>query len=171
MTSQYILQTNRLTLRKLTTDDMEFIVELLNTPGWLQFIGDRNVHNRDQAIAYLENGPFKSYQQHGFGLWLVADKTDGRPIGMCGLLVRDQLETPDIGYAFLPAFQGRGYAFESVSAVLIYAKNQLGIERVSAITLPDNLRSINVLTKSGLKFKSEFSFHGNAEILHLYRNF
>lgn len=170
MNTSYILQTNRLLLRKLTTDDAEFIIELLNTPGWLQFIGDRNVHNKKQTIAYLENGPFKSYQQHGFGLWLVADKTDCKPVGMCGLLVRDQLETPDIGYAFLPAFHGRGLAFEIVSAVLLYAKYELGIKKISAITLPDNVRSINVLQKAGLKFVRVFSFAGSKEVLHLYSN-
>lgn len=165
-----ILRTDRLLIRRLTLDDTDFIIELLNTPGWLQFIGDRNVRTKEQAVAYLENGPFKSYQQHGFGLWLVADKVDGKPVGMCGLLVRDQLETPDIGYAFLPAFHGKGYAFEVVSAVLLYAKSELGIKKVSAITLPDNVRSINVLQKAGLKFVKVFSFAGSKEELQLYSN-
>lgn len=165
-----ILHTDRLLIRRLTLDDTDFIIELLNTPGWLQFIGDRNVRTKEQAVTYLENGPFKSYQQHGFGLWLVADKVDGKPVGMCGLLVRDQLETPDIGYAFLPAFHGKGYAFEVVSTVLSYAKNELGIKRVSAITLPDNVRSINVLQKAGLKFVKVFSFAGSKEDLQLYSN-
>src|SRR5688572_21540231 len=116
----YFLETQRLGLREFTRDDAVFIVELLNTPGWLQFIGDRNVKTKEQAIIYLENGPLKSYKENGFGSWMVELKEDKTPIGMCGILRRESLENPDIGFAFLPEYTGKGYAFEIASATLSY---------------------------------------------------
>lgn len=101
-----ILETERLRLCEFTIEDHAFVAELVNSPGWLKYIGERNVKTPDQARAYLENGPVKSYHEHGFGLWLVELLKTEEPIGMCGLLRRDQLEHPDIGFAFLPAFTG-----------------------------------------------------------------
>jgi RimJ/RimL family protein N-acetyltransferase len=166
----YTLETERLRLRKFTLDDTKFIIELLNSPGWLQFIGDRNVKTEEQAIAYLENGPLKSYRQHGFGLSLVERKDDGKAIGMCGIIKRDNLENPDIGFAFLSDFNGRGYAFEMACATLSYAKVQLNIPRVSAITLAENSKSIRLLDKLGLQFVRTFCFPGSEEQLLLYSN-
>ena len=98
-----ILQTERLLLREFTEDDAAFIVELLNSPGWIQYIGDRNIKTEEQAREYLNNGPLKSYRQNGFGLYMVEKKDDHTPIGMCGIIKRDTLNNPDIGFAFLPA--------------------------------------------------------------------
>ena len=98
-TTPCIFETERLRLRKFTFDDTKFIIELLNSPGWIEFIGDRNVKTEDQAAAYLQNGPMKSYVQNGFGLSMVETKA-GHPIGMCGILKRDTLDNPDIGFAF-----------------------------------------------------------------------
>src|SRR5215210_8708442 len=100
----YILETDRLRLRQFTLQDTSFIIELLNSPGWLKFIGDRNVKSEPQARNYLENGPLKSYQEYGYGLSMVERKTDNQAIGMCGILKRQTLEHPDIGFAFLPRF-------------------------------------------------------------------
>lgn len=164
----YFFETDRLRLRKFTLDDTRFIVSLLNSPGWLQFIGDRNVKTEDQAKAYLENGPIKSYSVNGYGLSLVERKEDNTSVGMCGILKRDYLDNPDIGFAFLPEFQGKGYAFEIADATLQYAKNQLNIPNISAITVPGNLRSIQLLEKIGLKFISTFSLPESEEELFLY---
>jgi len=164
----YFLETQRLGLRKFVSDDAFFIVELLNTPGWLQFIGDRNVKTAEQAIRYLEEGPIKSYKQNGFGLWMVELKKDKTPIGMCGILKRKNLEHPDIGFAFLPEYTGKGYAIEIASATLSYGREKLGIEKILAITIPGNEKSIRLLEKIGLSFKENISATEEGEQLLLY---
>jgi RimJ/RimL family protein N-acetyltransferase len=166
----YILETNRLSLKEFTREDAFFIIELLNSPGWLQFIGDRNVKTNEQAIAYLENGPLKSYSDNKFGLWMVELKETKTAIGMCGLIKRDSLENPDIGFAFLPSYVGKGYAFEIASATLAFAKDTLGIQKISAITVGSNSRSIRLLEKTGFRFIKTFRFPGSEENLSLYSN-
>ena len=146
-----ILETERLILRQFELTDAKFIVELVNTPGWLEFIGDRNIRTEEAAIHYLQNGPIKSYKENGFGLSMVELK-DGTPIGMCGILRRDTLESPDIGFSFLPAFMEMGYAFEIANATINYAKDKLNLKTILAITVPTNKRSIRLLEKIGLKF-------------------
>lgn len=168
---KYILETERLRLREFTLDDSLFIIDLMNSPGWLKFIGDRNVRTIEQAKKYLENGPIRSYRENGFGLSMVERKEDGVPVGMCGILRRDTLETPDIGFAFLPTFSGKGYAFEIASAVMAYAESNLGLARMSAITVRENDRSISLLEKLGMMYRSKFSFPGSEEELLLYSNF
>jgi RimJ/RimL family protein N-acetyltransferase len=147
-----ILETERLVLRPFTLGDAKFIIELVNTPGWLQFIGDRNIKTEDQARLYLRNGPMKSYDENGFGLALVELKADQTAIGMCGIIRRDTLENPDIGFAFLPSFEGMGMAFEIANATVEYAKNILKLPVVLAITMPENKRSIKLLEKIGFRY-------------------
>jgi RimJ/RimL family protein N-acetyltransferase len=156
-----IHDTTRLRIRELTIDDAPFILRLLNTPDWLRFIGDRDVHNREQAIRYLENGPFTSYREHGFGLWCVEHLVENLPVGICGLLKRDYLDTPDIGYAFLPEWYYRGFAMESASAVLAMARANWGIEKLAAIVDPENERSIALLNKLGFRFQKELTVQPN----------
>ena len=167
---KYILETTRLRLREFTADDTEFIISLFNSPGWLEFIGDRRVHTVPQARAYLENGPMKSYRENGYGLFLVERKDDGAAIGMCGLLRRESLEYPDIGFAFLPEYSGKGYAVEVARATLAWATDTLGIPAITAITLPGNLRSIHLLEKIGLRYLKDFSFPNSEEKLLLFMN-
>jgi len=145
-----IIDTDRLILRKLTTDDAAFILELVNDPDWLQYIGDKNVHNLDDARGYIDNGPIASYKQNGFGLYMVELKESGIPLGICGLVKRDQLDDPDVGFAFLPAHRNKGYATESAAAVLEHGKKELGLKRILAITSLDNDTSAWVLEKIGL---------------------
>jgi len=160
-----ILETERLVLRQFELTDAKFIVELVNTPGWLEFIGDRNIRTEDAAISYLQNGPLKSYKESGFGLSMVELK-DGTPIGMCGILKRDTLENPDIGFSFLPAFMGMGYAFEIANATINYAKNKLNLKTILAITVPTNKRSRQLLEKIGLKFiKTIYTPVDNEELM------
>ena len=165
----YILETERLRLREFTVDDTKFIIQLLNSRGWIQFIGDRNVRTEDEAAQYLQNGPLKSYQQNGFGLSLVETKEDRNAIGMCGIIKRDNMENPDIGFALLPAFYGKGYAVEIASATLSYAIHELGIPKVAAITLPGNIKSIKLLERIGFKFIKTINSDNNEELL-LYSN-
>jgi [ribosomal protein S5]-alanine N-acetyltransferase len=147
------LNTQRLLLREFTLSDAEIILELLNDPSFLRFIGDKGVRTIDDARNYLTNGPIASYQRHGFGLYLVELKETGTPIGMCGLLKRDSLEHVDLGFAFMPDYRRQGFGFESASAVLSYARKDLKLGHILAITNPDNAGSINLLEKLGFKFK------------------
>ncbi len=148
-----ILETERLTLRHLSPDDAAFILELLNEPSFIRNIGDKGVRTEDDARRYIETGPRESYARFGFGLYRVEITETGEVIGMCGLLKRDSLADVDIGYAFLPRFWSKGYAFESVAAVMRHAREKLGIARVVAIVAPDNSDSIKVLEKLGLRFE------------------
>jgi ribosomal-protein-alanine N-acetyltransferase len=148
-----VLTTERLALRRLSPADAEFIVELLNDPAFLQFVGDNAGRPADDACRYILDGPMASYERNGFGLWLVALKESGLPVGMCGLLRRESLQDVDIGFAFLPDHRSRGYAFESASAVLQYGRRELGLKRIVAITDPDNAGSIRVLQKLGMRFE------------------
>lgn len=151
--SVMVLETDRLFLRHLTPDDDAFILELLNEPGFLRNIGDRKVRSLEDARRYVLDGPVASYAKQGFGLWWVGLKATAEPVGICGLIKRDVLEDPDIGYAFLERFSGRGYASEAGAAVLDYGRKTLGLGRIVAITKPDNDGSIRVLEKIGLRFE------------------
>jgi len=148
-----VLQTERLTLRRLSPDDAEFILDLLNQPSFLRYIGDKGVRNLDDAINYIQTGPVASYEQHGFGLYLVELKEIRAPIGMCGLLKRDTLPDADIGFAFLPQYWSRGYALEAAEAVMEYGREKFGLQRIVAITSLDNESSISLLQKLGMKFE------------------
>ena len=148
-----VLETDRLLLRQLTIDDAEFILELLNEPSFLHFIGDKGVRTLEDAREYILQGPIASYERHGFGLYLTALKEGAMPIGMCGLLKRESLADVDIGFAFLPRFWSKGYALESALAVKAYGLDILGLKRIVAITNPDNEASIRLLEKLGLKYE------------------
>lgn len=148
-----IIKTKRLLIDHLTKADGGFILELLNTPGWLQFIGDRGIKNIQDAQKYIRDGPAKSYQQYDFGLYCVRLKETNIPIGICGLINREELEDVDIGFAFLPAYIGKGYAKEAALATLEDGMNKHGLNRIVAITNQDNENSIRLLERIGLSFE------------------
>ncbi len=164
----YIIETERLFLREFTLDDAAFIIELVNTQGWIKYIGDRNIKTEEQAKEYLQNGPLKSYAENGFGLSMVEMKNNRTAIGMCGILKRDNLEGPDIGFAFLPEFTGKGFAFEIANATMIFARDNLKLSTILAITVPGNKPSIKLLGKLGLKFARTFNFPNDKEELMLF---
>ena len=149
-----VLETDRLILRWISADDAPFILELLNDPGWLRFIGDRGVRTADGAREYILKGPVAMVERLGFGLYLTERKTDGVPLGICGLIKRDGLDDVDIGFAFLPQFTGMGYATEAATATMAYGKNTFGLKRIVGITSQDNVTSIRLLEKIGLKFEA-----------------
>lgn len=163
-----LLETPRLRLRRFTSDDAEFIVALLNTPGWHRFIGDRGVRTPADALGYLERAVFSSYDRFGFGLYHVAQKSDGAAVGMCGLLKRDYLDVVDVGFAFLPAGEGRGYASESAQRVLAHARDDHGCREIAGVVQADNPASIRVLEKLGLRPAGPVTLPNGTE-LRLYR--
>ena len=163
-----VLETSRLVLRWVTTDDAPFIFELLNEPSFLQYIGDKGVRSLEDACNYILTGPVASYQRFGFGLYLVLLKESGTPIGMCGLLKRDSLPDVDVGYAFLPRFRGMGYAIEAASAVMRHGFDTMGLPRIVALTHPDNGRSIRVLEKLGLQSRGRLVLPGDTRATLLF---
>ena len=168
---EIVIETERLILRKFTVDDAPFILELLNTPNWLRFIGDRNVHNVEEAKQFLLNGYMKSYETHGFGFYAVMEKGTQNLIGMCGLVKRDTLEDVDIGFAFMPDFMGKGYGFEAALATLHYAQNVLKLDTVIAIVNPENNVSIGLIKKIGLQFEKMITFYPEEKELMLFKRF
>lgn len=155
-----IAETERLLIREFNTKDAPFVLELLNEPAWLQFIGDKKVRNLDDAIEYIRNVPLKSYKDNGYGLWLVQLKNSNVPIGMCGLIRRDALQYEDIGFAFLAEYNGLGYAFEAASAVVEHAQHQLQLKHLLAIANQDNQRSLRLLEKLGFSFQRLITMPG-----------
>ena len=155
-----VCETPRLTLRHFTPDDTALVLELLNDPLWIRFIGDRNVRSLEEARGYLEK-LIKSYSEHGYGLYHVARTADGEALGMCGLLKRDTLPHADIGFAFLERFRGAGYALEAAKGTLDHARATLGLRRVLAVVSPGNARSASLLAKLG--FAREHSTSWNAK--------
>ena len=163
-----ILSTARLTVREITLDDAAFIVELLNDPDFVRFVGDREVRDVAQARAYLERGALAHFARHGFGGYVARLQSDGTPVGMCSLLRRDTLPDVDIGYAFLAQYRGQGYALEASREILRHAREDLGIARVIAITTVDHDRSANLLEKLGLSFERMIEMEGDTEPLRLF---
>lgn len=143
------LTTERLRITEFTSDDAHFIKKLVNSEGWLKYIGDRNVHDETGAIIYIEKLR-KNYEEQGFGFWKVELLENSSAIGMCGIIHREGLEHADIGFAMLPEFEGKGYARESSLSVKDYALNQLKMKELLAITELNNNRSINLLNRIGL---------------------
>jgi RimJ/RimL family protein N-acetyltransferase len=162
------LETPRLTLRRLEFDDAPFLVALLNEPSFIENIGDRGVRSIDDAHRYLREGPMAMYERCGFGLWHTARKSDGAAIGMCGLLRRDTLPDVDLGYAFLPAYWGRGYAYEAAAAVLRLGTARFGLERVIGVVSEGNAGSIRVLEKLGMSFERMFAMSADEPPVRLY---
>lgn len=150
------LQTERLTLAPPTPDDAAFVLELLNDPGWVRNIGERGVRTLEQARGYIAD-------RFSTTPWFVVRDAAGEPLGLCGLVERDGLDAPDIGYAFLERHAGKGYATEAARAVLAYARGPLGHSRILAITGPDNTASQRVLEKIGLRFVQMINLPGQDE--------
>jgi RimJ/RimL family protein N-acetyltransferase len=149
-----VLVTERLTLRHATTADDRFIFELVNDPAFILNIGDRGVRTLADAERYVLDGPIASYEEFGFGMYVVQLRESGTPIGLCGFVKRDWLPDVDIGFAFLPQYRSQGYARESASAVRRYGHEVLGLTRIVAIVSPANADSIRLLEKIGLRFES-----------------
>ncbi|HEX2190623.1 MAG TPA: GNAT family N-acetyltransferase [Longimicrobiaceae bacterium] len=163
-----VIRTARLALRRLSLADAEFILELVNDPDWLRNIGDRGVRTLEDARGYLLRGPMAMYEQLGYGLWRVELRDDGEPIGICGLVRRDALPDVDVGFAFLPRFRARGYAYEAAAATVEYAERALGLSRVVAVVSPGNDASIRLLEKLGMRRERAVRLGPGADEVLLY---
>lgn len=155
-----VLQTERLTLSEAAEADSAFVLELLNSRGFIENIGDRGVRTLEAAGAYLRDRVLASYRDHGFGMWIVVETSSGTAVGLAGLVQREGLEVPDIGYAFLPSTWGRGYAQEAAAAVVAHARERLGLGSLAAITSPGNHASMAVLKKVGFVYRGTIQLPG-----------
>ena len=163
-----LISTARLTFYKLTENDAPLMLALLNEPSFIENIGDRGVRTLAQAEQYLKDGPLASYQQHGFGMYRVVRAADGSSIGLCGLVSRDYLPAPDLGYAFFPEFGGQGYASEAAAAVYHFGKTVLKLPKIVGIVQASNLASQRVLQKVGLAKQGLVTVPTSGEALDFY---
>jgi RimJ/RimL family protein N-acetyltransferase len=165
----FTVETPRLLLREFTSADAPYMLRQLNEPSFIENIADRGVRTLQQAEAYLLNGAIASYNNNGFGFWAVIEKSSGQIIGMSGLVKRDILPDPDLGYAFLPEFFGQGLAFEATRACVTAAKRDFALPRLLAIVNPGNQPSRRVLDKLGFDFIGMRSVYAGEPDLCLYR--
>lgn len=163
-----VLETTRLSLREIKVSDAQFILALLNSQGWLEYIGDRKVYSIPDAEIYIKKYYIPSYEKNGYGSYIVTLKENDSAIGACGLYKRDNLEFPDIGFAFLPDFIGKGYGYESAKGVLDYAFTTLRLQKILGFTLKENIASIKLLEKLGLKEIGTYEYDRMEEDLLLF---
>lgn len=161
-------ETERLFLRPTAVEDAAFVLELLNSPKWIQNIGDRAVHSLEEAADYVRTKMLPQLESLGFGNYTLVRKTDGAKMGSSGLYNRDGLEGVDIGFAMLPEFEGKGYAFEAANQLMQLAKEEFELSKVSGITLETNKASQRLLEKLGLKFSKMIQLPNDNEELMLY---
>lgn len=163
-----IIETERLYLREFLESDADFIIELFNDPTFIRYVGDRGIRNRDDAISYLKEGPSKSYQENGFGLYCVVRRDDQALIGMCGLLQREQFDSPDIGYNFMPDYRGEGYGLEAAAGTVEFARQINTGAQLLAIVNPANRASIALLEKLDFDYTGTVEFPPGEALSSLY---
>jgi len=163
----FVAQTGRLRLRRLTEADGSFYCRLANDPDWLRNIGNRNLPTPEAAAEFIRAKTLPGYEALGFGMYLVESSADGTPLGLAGLVKRDTLPGPDIGFAFLPEHRGQGYALEAARAVVDHART-LGMARLLAIVSPHNTPSSRLLEKLGFALEGRRPVGANGEELLVY---
>jgi RimJ/RimL family protein N-acetyltransferase len=166
-----LFETTHLSVREFTLDDSDFVYQLVNTPGWKRFIGDRNVNDTAGALTYIKTALLDSYAKNGYGGWRVSIRETGEPIGMCGLFIRDFLEYPELGFAFMPHVQGRGFAYESATGAIDHIRNAYPLKALYATTTLDNERSQRLLERCGFIRQENILIPGKTEesaLFHLH---
>ncbi len=161
-------ETERLIISPTTTEDTDFIFELMNTPKWIKNIGQRNIHSKEDAKNYINNKMLPQLEKLGFSNYTVTLKANNTKVGTCGLYKRDGLEGVDIGFAFLPQYEKKGYAFECANKLKDIALPEFGIKKLSAITIKENIASQNLIEKLGLSFIKMINLPNDPEDLMLY---
>ncbi|WP_369995239.1 GNAT family N-acetyltransferase [Winogradskyella sp.] len=170
MTFEKSFSTQRLYIRPVSKHDAPFILELMNTPKWIKYIGDRNVRTVEEAENYLKEKALAQIVKYGYCNNVVIRKNDNARLGTCGLYHREDREDPDIGFAFLPQFEGKGYAFEAANKLMHVAKQNYDLTELSAYTLEDNFASRKLLERLGFDLKGVGKLtNNNEELLHYYR--
>lgn len=162
--------TQRLIIRPVTIEDAPFILELMNTPKWIKYIGERHVKTVKEAETYIQEKAFPQLEKHGYTNNVIIRKMDTSKLGTCGLYHREGKEDPDIGFAFLPNNEGKGYAFEATNKLMHVAKEDYGLTELSAFTLEDNKSSKKLLERLGFKLLGIGNLPNNDEdLLHYHR--
>lgn len=164
----YVLSTDRLAMRHASPEDGEFLLALLTDPDFIRYIGDRGVRTLEDTPAYVANGPQASYREHGYGLYIVELRESGTPVGLCGLVKRPYLQHADLGFAFLKAFRGQGYALEAARATLAHARDDFGMTRLAAITSLDNEASMSLLRKLSFDLTGQITSPADGAVLNLF---
>lgn len=167
--SDWRLETKRLYLRRVTVDDADLMLAIWNDPDFVRYVGDRGIRTIGQAREAVRSGPLQLYADYGYGPCVLVQKSDGARAGICGLFRREHLEHPDIGFALLPEYCGKGLAGEAASAVLTHARDDLCLDVITAIVSPENAPSIALIRKLGLEFFEMIRMPGDDEDICLYR--
>lgn len=167
-TPNWLIETERLRLRPVTIDDTELMLSVWNDPAFMRNVVDREIRTVGQAREALRDGALKLFADFGYGPYCMSLKSNGAMIGICGLFKRENLDDPDIGFAVLPDYCGKGYAGEAAVAVVNYARDDLGLGTLTAIVSPKNTASIGLIEKLGLRFKSMITMPGEEEAIRLY---
>jgi RimJ/RimL family protein N-acetyltransferase len=168
MTDYGPIETERLTLSKLTLDDAGLMLAVWNDPAFIRYVGDRGIRTTEDAQEAMRQGVLRLYEDHGYGPFKIALQASGEAIGISGLFRRDGLDDPDIGYATLPAFCGKGYAYEAACAVVDFAATSLALDRLIAIISPENTASIGLIGKLGFEFERMHRMHGDDDEVGIY---
>ena len=164
-------ETQRLILKQTSIDDAGFILELLNTPKWLKYIGDRHVHSVKDAIEYIATKITPQFDRLGFGNFIVIRKNDNTKVGTCGLYDREGIDGVDIGFGFLPDYEKKGYAFEASIKIKELALETFKLKQINAITDLENLASQKLLAKLGLKYIKNIKLPDSEDELMFYQLF
>jgi len=167
-TAKTELATLRLHLRWLTEDDAALMLSIWNDPDFIRHVGDRGIRTLGEARQAMRDGILKLYADSGYGPYLIESLDGESPMGICGLFKRDHLDYPDIGYGLLPGYRGRGYALEAASAVLMHARDYLGLAQLKAIVSQDNTPSVRLLEKLGMRSEGVLRMPGEDEDVVLY---
>ena len=170
MRQSLTLEIEQLILQPVKMEDAEFILELYNSPNFIKFIGDRNLRTVEDAENYIKEKFLPHVEKHGFGSYVIVTKSDTKKIGNVGIYVRDGLDAPDIGFSFLPEFEGKGYGFEASKKLMEIAFSEFGLKKISAITTKENIASQKLIEKLGLKFQSIVQLPDDPEDLLYYEN-
>ncbi|PWL39195.1 RimJ/RimL family protein N-acetyltransferase [Flagellimonas aquimarina] len=163
-----MIETERLIICEAQIEDSKFFKKLLNSPNWIEFIGDRGVRTDKQAVKYIKSSLIDSYNENGYGLYKMCLKKSSTPIGICGFVKRDYLDNPDIGFAILPEHEGKGYTTEACMATMTYGKSELKLSPILGITTQKNSKSRHLLSKIGLQETGKITPKGGNEELLLF---
>ncbi len=164
----YQYETERLYLKLFDESDADFLIELYNTPKFIQYVGDRNLKTIEQGRQYIIERFYPQIEKLAFGNYVIILKESGHKIGGVGIFEREGLDVMDIGFSFLPEYEGKGFGFEAANKLLNIAKHDFGVSKVSAITIKENLASQRLIEKLGLQFQKLIRLPNDPEDLLYY---